>query len=176
MQFCGPLLAFFLGKLALSSFKGDQFFLCRLKKALTRCPCQLNVLRHVTHPVDHPNYIPNRWNRGRFMSVELRNNDNVISPWHSHCTLISNWNCRIQFETGRRRDNVFRARRRIFLRRKQPTRKSRRYPRRGLTAIFGSMVPPLRPIVSAQVRCHCSASCIQNCNRVSRRFLEVFRT
>jgi hypothetical protein len=30
--------------------------------------------------------------------------------------VINGWNCRIQLETGRRRDNAFRARRRIFLR------------------------------------------------------------
>jgi len=48
----------------------------------------------------------------------------VISWWHSHCTVINGWNCRIQLETGRRRDNAFRARRRIFLR--QPASVNRR--------------------------------------------------
>jgi hypothetical protein len=47
-------------------------------------------------------------------SVELRHCEAVISSWHTHCTVVSNWNCRIQFETGRRRDNAFRARRRFF--------------------------------------------------------------
>jgi hypothetical protein len=52
--------------------------------------------------------------RRKVVSVELRNYEAVISWWHRHCTIVSNWNCRIQFETARRRDNAFRARRRIF--------------------------------------------------------------
>src|SRR6476659_10209317 len=31
----------------------------------------------------------------------------VISWWHRHCTFVSNWNFRIQFETRRRRDMLF---------------------------------------------------------------------
>ena len=49
------------------------------------------------------------------MSVNYGLAKAVISSWHGHCTLISDWDCRVQSETGRRRDSVFRARRRIFL-------------------------------------------------------------
>jgi hypothetical protein len=36
------------------------------------------------------------------------------ASWHATCRLFSAGDCRAQFETGRRRENVFRARRRIF--------------------------------------------------------------
>jgi hypothetical protein len=35
--------------------------------------------------------------------------------WHGHCRFRIDWELQDQFETGRRRDSVFRARRRIFL-------------------------------------------------------------
>jgi len=40
-------------------------------------------------------------------SVGIRIYGGVISPWHSHCRFVSNWNFRIQFETRRRRDMLF---------------------------------------------------------------------
>jgi len=39
----------------------------------------------------------------------------VTRTWHRDCRLATAGDCRAQFETGRRRDTIFRARRRTFL-------------------------------------------------------------